>query len=99
MRISCKKCLLADMAAEQPLRKLMEEWLAAIPQEQKAAPDAYQERLGLCSQCDELMNGMCRLCGCYVELRAGKARMACPHRPPRWESLNLHELAKFPHNA
>jgi hypothetical protein len=30
----------------------------------------YEERLAICKGCDYLSDGMCRACGCFVELRA-----------------------------
>jgi hypothetical protein len=85
MPVICRRCLLAEMENEKPLYLLMREWLAALTPEERTDPACYEARLALCRQCDALGDGMCALCGCYVELRAAKARAACPATPPRWE--------------
>ena len=38
----------------------------------------------LCRTCDDLHNGTCALCGCYVEARAAKKRQGCPKVPEMW---------------
>jgi len=73
------------MESENPLYELLREWLAALPPEDAAAPETVQARLSACRACDRLTNGMCALCGCYVELRAAKKRMGCPDTPGKWE--------------
>jgi hypothetical protein len=72
------------MESEKPLYRLMREWLDAIPAEDRAAPETYRARLAACRACGELANGLCRQCGCYVELRAAKKKSVCPGAPPRW---------------
>jgi len=81
----CRRCLLAEMEREQPLYLLMREWLDAIPAEERAPPDLYQKRLRGCQECDALADGLCGLCGCYVELRAAKMRKTCPASPGKWD--------------
>lgn len=80
----CRRCLLADMQGERPLYEIIAEYLQAMPEEQKATETSYQNRLSVCKDCDALANGTCRLCGCYVEVRAAKAWQSCPDVPPRW---------------
>lgn len=82
--MTCRRCLLAAMEAERPLFALMREWIDALPEENRTAPGAYRTRLAACQACDALVNGMCGLCGCYVELRAAKANQRCPGLPARW---------------
>ena len=48
--------------------------------------DLYEKRLGICSSCERLMSGMCRLCGCFVELRAVQKVRKCPDLPAKWEA-------------
>lgn len=38
----------------------------------------YQRRLSICKECEKLLSGMCRMCGCYVEMRAAIALRDCP---------------------
>lgn len=80
----CKRCLLADMEREQPAYRLLSEWLNAIAAENKAGDAMYAARLRVCVSCDQLANGACALCGCYVELRAAMKNARCPHVPPKW---------------
>lgn len=94
MPLICRRCLLADMEEERPLHLLMREWLDSMPEEHKAAPEIYLARLSACATCDELMNGMCRLCGCYVELRAAKANQRCPNAPSKWGAIDHNVRAQ-----
>jgi hypothetical protein len=72
------------MEEEKPLYLLMREWLSALPAEERASRARYEARLAACRACDRLSDGLCAVCGCYVELRAAKARLSCPDSPPRW---------------
>lgn len=83
MKIICKKCLLADIDRDAYTEKLME-YIAAVPEDKRVDEEEYQRRLSLCKQCDQLMNGMCAVCGCYVELRALKPVSYCPGEEKRW---------------
>lgn len=80
----CRRCLLEDMPDETALIQNIRELIELLPAEKRAAEDVRLERLALCRQCDRLQNGMCVLCGCYVELRAAKAHMKCPDVPGKW---------------
>lgn len=82
-QIICRRCLLADTGQADLVRSL-EEMKAAIPEEAKTGDDEYKRRLDICRQCDELIGGTCRKCGCYVEFRALKKRMYCPDEERKW---------------
>lgn len=82
----CRRCLLADMESEQPLARLIQSYVDSLLPEQRAGETVYRERLARCSACDRLQNGMCVLCGCYVEARAAKASQRCPDRIDRWRA-------------
>lgn len=84
MRVICRRCLLADMEDQRPLCQLMGDWLAAIPDEQRAGEALYRERLEVCRACDHLNAGLCAVCGCYVELRCAKRMQRCPDAEARW---------------
>ncbi len=44
----------------------------------------YARRLAVCEKCgDKMADGCCRMCGCYVVLRARTAAARCPMRN-RW---------------
>ncbi len=54
-------------------------YINGLDDEIRADAQTYEGRLELCRRCDLLMNGMCRACGCFVELRAAIAANACPY--------------------
>ena len=81
----CRRCLLEDMPSEAALAATVRELVQMLPEEIRAKPEATARRLAVCRECDHLYGGMCGLCGCYVELRAAKARLGCPDVPGRWE--------------
>lgn len=80
----CRRCLLEDMPDEAALAKSIRELIDLLPEEKRAVADVTAARLAVCRECDHLQNGMCALCGCYVELRAAKKHMHCPHVPGKW---------------
>lgn len=80
----CRRCLLEDMPDEAALARSIRELIDLLPEEKRAAADVTAARLAVCRQCDQLQNGMCALCGCYVELRAAKKHMHCPQVPGKW---------------
>lgn len=73
---TCKRCLLRELDGEY--FKSIYQYIDNIPLEQKAPPEEYDRRLALCKSCDDLKNGMCAQCGCFVEVRAAKLRQVCP---------------------
>ncbi len=79
----CRRCLLEELG-EDALLNSLEELKAAMPEEERAEPMEYARRLDICRRCDELNSGTCGKCGCYVEFRALKKRMHCPHEDGKW---------------
>lgn len=80
---SCKKCLLRDMSEDEHFLDL-EQYIARIDNDLKADSLLYEERLSKCSNCNNLISGMCTKCGCYVELRAVIKNNNCPDVPQKW---------------
>lgn len=74
----CKKCLTRDMAGRQEYFQNLHEYIANLDKDIKAEDGLYESRLSVCLQCDNLLEGMCRICGCYVELRAAVGIQYCP---------------------
>lgn len=72
----CKRCLLNELDGEY--FKSIYQYIANLPEEQKAGRESYDRRLALCRACTHLQNGMCAQCGCFVEVRAAKKHMGCP---------------------
>lgn len=81
--IRCGKCLLREFDAER-FAASIQEYIALIPPDKKAAPEICQSRLVICRSCDMLTDGLCGECGCFVEVRAAKRDMDCPVH--HWET-------------
>lgn len=79
----CKKCLIRDFD-EGELFRTMREYIAHIDEEIKTPPEEYERRLAVCTECDSLINGMCGVCGCYVEMRAAVESHYCPAVRKKW---------------
>lgn len=62
----------------------LSQYIKNYPKEKRVSQKVYERRLKICKECDELINGMCRKCGCYVELRALKQKTLCPSVPSKW---------------
>lgn len=82
-KVQCRKCLLEDMDENDFLRD-MRSHIAAYPADKRVDEGEYRRRLTFCKDCDKLMDGMCVLCGCYVELRALKIGMRCADIDKKW---------------
>lgn len=74
----CRKCLTREMTGKEEYFKNLHEYIANLDSNIKTGETLYEERLDVCRECELLFQGMCRTCGCYVELRAAVARNACP---------------------
>jgi len=82
----CRRCLLADLPTGAELAATVREWVSQIPPDRRAPAETVARRLGVCRQCDHLRDGLCALCGCYVEYRAEGASARCPDLPDRWQT-------------
>lgn len=79
----CRRCLAKEMPDPEYYQN-MYDYIAAMDETIKAPDEVYQNRLSHCKECDSLLNGMCRICGCFVELRATIRQKSCPAVHPRW---------------
>ena len=79
----CKKCLIRDFDTGE-LFRTMQDYIARIDEDIKTPKEEYEKRLGICTECDSLMNGMCGVCGCYVEMRAAVNTNYCPAVRKKW---------------
>ena len=79
----CRKCLLREMKESEYFESL-HAYIENLDEDLKVPSDVYEARLEKCKACDQLLSGMCRKCGCYVELRAILKKSICPHTSPRW---------------
>lgn len=81
----CRKCLTPQ--TDEEFFERLREIIRGFDEKEKVSETIYRRRLEECMACDSLLSGMCRLCGCYVELRASLKRNACPAVRPKWESV------------
>ncbi len=81
----CKRCLLADIDVDG-LYKKVSELIALMPEDIRADEELYKSRLDKCRACRCLENGICRECGCFVELRAAAKKNYCPSVYKYWTS-------------
>lgn len=72
----CKKCLLLE-AGEKAVYQTVLEYLKNLDASLKVDDDTYDHRLSLCRECEFLVAGMCRKCGCYAEVRAALKNKSC----------------------
>lgn len=59
--------------------KTLKELIAGVTGDERTPDDIYEARLQTCVECDRLLDGMCRGCGCFVELRAVIKTNDCPY--------------------
>lgn len=76
----CRRCLTRDMSGQEEYFANLQEYIANLDSNIKAEEELYEQRLSVCRECELLFQGMCRTCGCYVELRAAIRTNACPSR-------------------
>lgn len=74
----CKRCLLYEMAESVTYNEIMN-YVATLDKNDLVSDNEFQNRISHCKSCDELISGMCRKCGCYVEVRARLKNQNCPN--------------------
>lgn len=75
----CRRCLTRDMTGQEEYFRNMHTYIANLDNDIKTKQPLYEKRLLICKECDLLYDGMCRACGCFVELRAAIAKNTCPY--------------------
>ncbi len=80
----CRKCLTRDMDQAAYFQNL-HDYIANLDEDLKVETPLYETRLSLCKECDLLLDGMCRACGCFVELRAAMKKNSCPY--DKWRAF------------
>ncbi len=86
----CKNCLLRDNLSQEEIYRSIQARIESLEVDVRASATLYEARLARCMVCDMLLAGMCRVCGCYIELRAAKAQNACPRG--YWTGVNHEEI-------
>lgn len=79
----CRKCLFEEIDRNGVFSSI-KELINALPAEKRTDDESYRRRLEICRSCDCLGEGTCGKCGCFVELRAAKTDMHCPHEKHYW---------------
>ena len=79
----CRKCLLRDLSEKEYFHN-MYTYISNLPEDDKVSEIEYERRLEKCEECAHLLNGVCRICGCFVEMRAAIAVRHCPDSIPEW---------------
>lgn len=78
----CKRCLLREL--DGTYFQSIYQYIQNLPEDLKADQETYAARLEKCRACDHLVNGMCELCGCFVEVRAVKRKQHCAQSETIW---------------
>ena len=78
MRVS-KHCLVSELDEKEAYENMFT-YIAQLDEEIKAENPLYEERLQTCKACSSLQNGVCRVCGCFVEMRAAVRTNKCPSK-------------------
>ncbi|MCD7745582.1 MAG: DUF6171 family protein [Lachnospiraceae bacterium] len=79
----CRKCHLYQ-ETEEEFHKKLGEYIANLDEDARVDQETYEQRLAICEDCPHILNGMCRLCGCFVELRAAIRVRKCPDVERKW---------------
>lgn len=85
----CRKCLTRDMDQKEYFENL-HTYIANLEEDVKVSEPLYERRLLVCKSCDLLYDGMCRACGCYVELRAVMKKNGCPYE--KWKAEGMSDF-------
>ncbi len=88
----CRRCLLRDMQEENDYYQSVVKYRARLPLRVRTPDAAYERRLSACETCDDLQNGTCMQCGCYVEMRAARRDRECPLG--RWLNEEAHTVSR-----
>lgn len=84
LRRPCPKCIAGKTDPAVYFADLSE-YIANMDRDVKADDSVREQRLALCRACKMQISGMCRACGCFVELRTAVKSNACPYE--KWRSL------------
>lgn len=75
----CKRCLTKDMVDKAEYFQNMYDYISNLDETIKTNQPLYEKRLMICKNCDLLTDGMCKACGCFVEMRAAVRKNSCPY--------------------
>lgn len=75
----CKGCLIREIDSNEQYQNMFK-YIEGLDENIKTHPSVYEVRLRTCKTCSSLVNGMCKHCGCFVEMRAAITRNQCPNK-------------------
>lgn len=75
----CKGCLIRDIDSQKQYQSMFN-YIESLDEDIKINRQVYEVRLYTCKKCASLINGMCKHCGCFVEMRAAIAKNSCPNK-------------------
>jgi hypothetical protein len=81
------RCLLRELSDADAYKSVFD-YVSLVPLKLRTDPKELEKRLEACKQCESLANGICRICGCFVEARASKKPNRCPGAKDMWGSLS-----------
>lgn len=62
--------------------------------------DFKEVRLAICGSCPYNVDGVCILCGCYLDKKTSDPNEKCPHTPVKWDtqanSVKKEEIQSTP---
>ncbi|MFR5877070.1 MAG: DUF6171 family protein [Eubacterium sp.] len=73
----CKRCLLLEAGESVTYSEIMA-YVSTLDKSELAEQSVFEDRITHCKNCDSLIAGMCRKCGCYVEVRTRLKNADCP---------------------
>lgn len=76
---ACKRCLIREMAGNTKVYDTVLQYIENLEEVNRTVASEYEQRLAKCKECERLLDGMCRACGCYVEIRAAVKGNTCPY--------------------
>lgn len=78
MTNECKKCLLYEAGEKVTYDEIMA-YVSTLDKSDLVSEKMYNQRISCCKNCNYLISGMCRKCGCYIEVRARLKEKNCPN--------------------
>ncbi len=75
---TCKGCLIKELDNKKQYQNMFD-YIEGLDEEIKTPYLIYEVRLHTCKSCQSLVNGMCKHCGCFVEMRAAITKNGCPY--------------------